>query len=226
MSELISQKKIINLCQKIQKKKNNDKCYFFEVGANDGITQSNTYEIEKKLNWTGILVEPIPSSFQKLKKNRKNCEIFNFFLSDHENQNKIEMKYNFSFGNLMASVHKKSIFNFFKHKTIKVNSTTFNQVMEMSKAKQVDFLSLDVEGHELKIIKSINFEKYRPYAIIVEIWKNDCFEIIDYLSKNNYFPAQNASNFTMKNNPKWSQNHQDFIFIHYDFAKYFYDNNY
>ena len=226
MSELILQKKIINLCKKIQKKKNSDKCYFFEVGANDGITQSNTLEIEKKLNWTGILVEPIPSSFQKLKNNRKNCELFNFFLSENENKNKIEMKYDFSFNNLMASINEKSIFNFLKYKSIKVDSRTFGQVMEMSKVKEIDFLSLDVEGYELKILKSINFEKYRPYAIIVEIWKEDCFEIIDYLSKNNYFPAQNASNFTIKNNPKWSQNHQDFIFIHSDFAKYFYDINY
>ena len=37
---------------------------FFEVGANDGITQSNTLEIEKKLNWTGILVEPILLHFK------------------------------------------------------------------------------------------------------------------------------------------------------------------
>ena len=62
------------------------------------------------------------------------------------------MKYDFSFNNLMASINEKSIFNFLKYKSIKVDSKNFGQVMEMSKVKEIDFLSLDVEGYELKIL--------------------------------------------------------------------------
>ena len=118
----------------------------------------------------------------------------------------------------------KNQFLIFKYKSIKADSRTLVN-MEMSKVKEIDFLSLDVEGYELKILKSINFEKYRPYAIIVEIWKEDCFEIIDYLSKNNYFPAQNASNFTIKNNPMVTKSSRFYIYSP-DFVKYFYDINY
>ena len=44
--------------------------YFIEMGANDGIRQSNTYYFEKKLNWKGILIEPNKENFLKCKKNR------------------------------------------------------------------------------------------------------------------------------------------------------------
>jgi hypothetical protein len=42
---------------------------FVDIGANDGVTLSNTYFLEKERHWTGICIEPIPSSFEKLKAN-------------------------------------------------------------------------------------------------------------------------------------------------------------
>ena len=45
--------------------------FFIECGANDGVNQSNTWYFEKKLNWHGILVEPVGNVFDKLKENRR-----------------------------------------------------------------------------------------------------------------------------------------------------------
>ena len=42
--------------------------YFIECGANDGVNQSNTWYYEKKLNWRGILIEPVEKVFIELKK--------------------------------------------------------------------------------------------------------------------------------------------------------------
>src|SRR5687767_14863567 len=44
---------------------------FVDIGANDGITLSNTYFFEKYRDWTGICIEPIPAVFEKLRANRK-----------------------------------------------------------------------------------------------------------------------------------------------------------
>ena len=57
------------------------KHYFLETGANDGIKQSNSIELEN-LRWDGILVEPSPVAFELLNKNRKytymfQCEVGN-----------------------------------------------------------------------------------------------------------------------------------------------------
>ena len=49
--------------------------FYIEIGAHDGIINSNTYYYEKNLNWRGILVEP-SNYFENLKKNRSNRNFF------------------------------------------------------------------------------------------------------------------------------------------------------
>jgi len=44
--------------------------YYVEIGANDGVSQSNTKYLELYESWRGLLIEPIPELFVKLKKNR------------------------------------------------------------------------------------------------------------------------------------------------------------
>lgn len=43
---------------------------FVDIGANDGVTLSNTLVLEKDHGWTGIAVEPIPEVFARLQANR------------------------------------------------------------------------------------------------------------------------------------------------------------
>ena len=50
--------------------------YFIEIGANNGIDQSNTYLLELKKNWKGILVEPSPNKFIECIKNRSSKNKF------------------------------------------------------------------------------------------------------------------------------------------------------
>src|SRR6187549_1834415 len=58
------------LDQKLEKYLNYRNGYFVELGANDGIGQSNTFHFEKHKNWRGVLVEPVPHNFLKCKENR------------------------------------------------------------------------------------------------------------------------------------------------------------
>ena len=44
--------------------------FFVEFGATDGKTSSNTFMLEKKYGWTGILAEPNPTWHKELAKNR------------------------------------------------------------------------------------------------------------------------------------------------------------
>ena len=60
--------------------------YYIECGANDGVDQSNTWYLEKYLDWQGILIEPLKQQFIELKKNRdyKN-NFYNVALSADDN---------------------------------------------------------------------------------------------------------------------------------------------
>ena len=50
--------------------------FYIEIGANDGVLQSNTLYYEKNKRWSGILVEPIKEKFKNLKKNRSSENFF------------------------------------------------------------------------------------------------------------------------------------------------------
>src|SRR5688572_349204 len=71
------------LDEKVFKRKTNG--FFIEIGANDGITFSNAYFLEKNRGWKGICVEPHPTAFEKLKKNRT-AKLINACIADSEKE--------------------------------------------------------------------------------------------------------------------------------------------
>lgn len=145
-----------------QKKKNG---YFVEVGANDGKTLSNTYLLEKDYNWKGICIEPVPSLFKKLQSNRKSINISDAAYDVNNKTVKIVD------ANLLSGIrddidaHKHIL----KNKDINVKTKTLTKILDENKAPhKIDYLSLDTEGSELKILKGIDFKKYKFGYINVE----------------------------------------------------------
>lgn len=145
--------------------------FFIEIGASDGIELSNTYLLEKNYNWTGICVEPIPSRFELLCKNRPNS-----LCCDNAVYNKSGKSVIFDIANnydLLSGISSRID----SHKTevdcnktqITVKTISFNRLLEQYKAPLfIDYLSLDTEGSELEILKSVNLKKYIFGLIDVE----------------------------------------------------------
>ena len=156
--------------------------FFIECGANDGVNQSNTWYFEKKLNWHGILIEPVRNVFDQLKENRsKKNYFFNNILTSFANKKKfIKMIYNNKDTLVTKSKYKKNNNSFY----IKAKPKTLNRILNKIKApKEIDFFSLDVEGDELNVLKGINFKKYCFHYILIE---TNQFNKIQKLLKNEY----------------------------------------
>ena len=51
------------LDKKLEKFVNYNDGFYVELGANDGVSQSNSLYFETKRNWSGILIEPSPHNF-------------------------------------------------------------------------------------------------------------------------------------------------------------------
>ena len=156
--------------------------FFIECGANDGVNQSNTWYFEKKLNWHGILVEPVRNVFAQLKENRsKKNYFFNNILTSFANKKKfIKMIYNNKDTLVTKSKYEKNSNSFY----IKAKPKTLNTILNKIKApKEIDFFSLDVEGDELNVLKGINFKKYCFHYILIE---TNQFNKIQKLLKNEY----------------------------------------
>jgi FkbM family methyltransferase len=154
---------------------------FIEVGGNDGYTQSNTYYLEKFLNWQGVLVEPIPELYKKCLRTRTRSYVYNCALVSNDfRDSSIEMHY----ANLMSVVDGSlkneeeqrrhvekgtTVQKIERSYSIKVPTRTLSSILDQHPGlSNIDFLSLDVEGYELNVLKGLNLDKYRPKYILVE----------------------------------------------------------
>ena len=207
--------------------------FFVEAGAYDGVSYSNTLYLEKKLNWKGILIEPTFENYLSCIKNRKKSIAINSLLTSFENYAK--KKYAFGDflvtktahgggGGQMASINNLKFDNslFFnlknlyskirgKYPIVPIRQIPLSLITDFYNISNIDFFSLDVEGHEYECLKGINFKKLYIKYICIEIRHFNKKQIFDLLKKNNFKFIKQLTNFSKKKNPNWS-GHQDYLF--------------
>ena len=144
--------------------KNKTNGTYIELGALDGVLYSNTKFFEDQLDWTGILIEPHPFKFEKLKENRPNNHLFNELVSNIEE----ELLFSFFVDNYAGVSGVRSTlpgehFSGFYHKVpdeqgqIMIKPISLTSIIKSTNIEHFDLLSLDVEGHEYEILQSWDF---------------------------------------------------------------------
>jgi len=170
---------------------------FVDVGASDGITINNTLYFEKYNNWTGINIEPIKSLYDQLIINRPNsininCAICNShgykdFLCNKGYTELISgLKDTFDERHLNR-LNKENAEYESTTEIIKVETQQLKTIFEENYITHVNYLSIDVEGAEFEVIKSIDFDKV--FIDIIGFENNYCdnsIPIIKYLEDKNY----------------------------------------
>jgi FkbM family methyltransferase len=170
---------------------------FVDVGAHDGVTINNTLFFEKERGWTGINCEPLPEVFSKLQHNRPNCENLNVAIN--ETDGTAEFMYNNGYTEMLSGLvnhydkrHTDRLNHEIKHmggctQIIHVNTKKLSTVFTEKSITHVNYLSIDVEGAEYAVIKSIDFDKVFIDVIEFENNYNDTsLPIIEYLQTKEY----------------------------------------
>lgn len=164
---------------------------FLQIGANDGIIFDHLREFIVKDEWQGILIEPVKETFEELVENHKkskNLKFINIAISDVQEEKEISYipKEAIKKNNLNISlkgcstfhefrqgeksipmrVHEEKNKNFLTKQMVKCE--TLNNVLLKEKIKELDLLQIDTEGHEHKIITSIDFKDFYCKVIIFE----------------------------------------------------------
>ena len=158
--------------------------FFVEIGAFDGVQLSNSYFFEKELKWKGICIEPIPEIYKLLRANRT-CICVEGIVYNHTG---FEDFKHFQGGSNPASAgemwsgiptklhpnhlaiieHYNKVDGGRSEQILKVKSYLLNDLLKEYGVSYVDYLSVDTEGSELEILKTIDFEKYYIHVIGVE----------------------------------------------------------
>ena len=156
--------------------------FFVEAGANDGVSQSNTAYFERYQDWRGILVEPIPQLAERCRVNRPKAIVEQCALvSSDSEEDTVEMTY----CNLMSLVsgargskdadqaHLDAGRRFLEPDeetcSVRVPARTLSSALTQHGVECIDLLSLDVEGFEADVLRGLDFGRYAPRHILVEV---------------------------------------------------------
>lgn len=168
---------------------------YLDIGANDPVWGNNTFLFYRK-GGKGVCIEPDITLFENLKNVRERDVCLNVAV-DLFDKKEADF-YIFSEPSLNTLSKEEAEFrekngSFKIVKVIKIPTITVNQTMENYFDGAPDFLSIDVEGLDLEILKSINYEKFRPIVICTEtieysetIQKKKITPIIDFLLQKDY----------------------------------------
>lgn len=125
-----------------------DSGYFVDVGAHDGIVHSNTYALEQ-LGWTGLCIEPNVEAYADLRQNRPGY-VANMAVSDHFGHVDFDGVRVTAGAPSTACIPLADMLNLFRA------------------PDTIDYLSVDVEGHELEVLAGMDFDHYSVRLLTVE----------------------------------------------------------
>ncbi|XP_045601735.1 protein Star [Procambarus clarkii] len=136
--------------------------FFVEVGATDGEYLSNTLFLERKRNWTGLLVEPFPETYEKLlSKNRKAYSV-NTAVALNSVSNEVFFK-PIGYKGVLSHIVDSS------KEAIKVKALPLYSILLALNVTVIDFLSLDIKGDEMKVLRTLPWDKIKIRLLCVEI---------------------------------------------------------
>jgi FkbM family methyltransferase len=139
--------------------------FFVEVGANRPRDQSQTWHLEQ-LGWTGILIEPQPDLAGDLCRVRS-AKVFAVACSSPENAGR-RMQLHVA-GPLSALDRDRMAPGAQPEGVVEVPVRTLDDILlEAHAPVGFDFLSIDVEGHELEVLSGFDFALWRPRLVLLE----------------------------------------------------------
>jgi len=141
---------------------------FCDVGGNHPLNINNTRYFEE-LGWNGYVFEPLPYMKPLWEKHRK-AKFFPFGVSDKNDKLTFSIVKNVSGWEDMLSFVKETRDEDYGYETeeITIEVKPLKEVFEKENITHIDYMSIDVEGHELNVLKGIDFYKVRINVLTIE----------------------------------------------------------
>lgn len=162
------------------KKKNG---FYVDVGAYDPFVFSNTNAFYRQ-GWNGILVEPNPEGAKKLREYRKRDVVVESAID--ESADTVDF-----FNNGLISGIANENFKFSDKEnieTIRVKAIPLRHILKehLPLGREIDFLSIDCEGNDEAVLRSNDWDVYRPRVVLVEADSESFQSILDLMQGYGY----------------------------------------
>jgi len=154
------------------------KGFFLDVGANNGIRDSNSYLLEQQ-GWRGVLIEANPSLVTEARANRPLAQVLNVAAFSTTNPDGLPFHRVSKAGSnldglsgldLDAHTRARILEAGGVIEEVKVPTSTLNDVLQsyVAAGQVIDFVSLDIEGAEFDALQGFDLLAYRPRLILIE----------------------------------------------------------
>jgi FkbM family methyltransferase len=177
--------------------------FFIQIGANDGIRFDPVHDLIFEFQLSGLLVEPLPDIFVKLKKNylsQPQLRFENSAIADHKGTgtlwrfhpdapvpDKCHGMARFNEDSIRKLANQYNSEKYIEKTSIEL--ITFEELLLKHKIKKLDFLQIDTEGYEFKILQMVMKTNFKPRLINYEFQNlslQDRLDSCTLLSQNGY----------------------------------------
>jgi len=145
--------------------------YFVDLAASDGITYSNTWALEKIWNWDGIVIEPNPYFFREMI-TRRDVRAYECAVDEQSGTVPFRID-NGGLGGIVAddtdnnpTVRGDQL----EHaEIVDIPARTLTDLLDEAQApRTIEYLSLDVEGAEERVLRGLDLDTYTFYCMTIE----------------------------------------------------------
>jgi len=171
--------------------KNQKTGVYIEIGCIDGKRFSNSYYFER-IKWHGLCIEAHSDYIELLKRNRPKSKVIHCAVGE---KNLDDVLFYANSRGSLSTLDKsnesrwkkkfKKYFTGFEKQHVRLRTLT--SICEIEKLLQIDFISIDIEGNEYKVLQGINFDLLQPKVFVIECdTKKEEYKIDTILLKNSY----------------------------------------
>ena len=145
--------------------------YFVEVGVGNGVTHSNTLVLERDLGWSGLLIEANPGYAKQIRRMRaatciNACADFEAHAVDFINYGYLGGIVDNDTDNSIA--RRRSLIAR-SHRVVRLEARSLDEILRSANAPaQIDYLSIDVEGAEFRVLQGLTFHNFLIKAVTIE----------------------------------------------------------
>ncbi len=166
---------------------------YVDIGCNTPIYFSNTFFLYL-VGWKGVCVDANELLCNQFKKTRPLDTVVHAAVSDVEKEVIFHISDKVP---AVSTIDQQQLEEWKKHwefnREVKMKTQRVENILDQSlpSGTQIDLMSIDVEGHDLNALMSVNLDRYRPRWIVIEIHEfkfsqKDTNPIVQYLNENGY----------------------------------------